>query len=71
VNLIPYNPHEESPYRAPPQETVDRFRHVLLDGGIQAITGSGGGRTSAPPAASYAQPTGEKEVEGRSCSAYS
>ena len=38
VNLIPYNPHEESPHRAPPPETVDRFRQALLDGGIQAIT---------------------------------
>jgi len=38
VNLIPYNPHEDSPYAAPPGETVDRFREVLQHAGIQAIT---------------------------------
>ncbi|MEW6719317.1 MAG: 23S rRNA (adenine(2503)-C(2))-methyltransferase RlmN [Thermodesulfobacteriota bacterium] len=38
VNLIPYNPQEGSPYRPPPQETVDRFRDILLAGGIQTIT---------------------------------
>jgi len=38
VNLIPYNPHEDSPYAAPPEETVDRFREVLLHAGIQTIT---------------------------------
>ena len=38
VNLIPYNPLEEAPYRAPPPEAVDRFREILLGAGIQAIT---------------------------------
>jgi len=38
VNLIPYNPHEDSPYAAPPPETVDRFREILLGAGIQTIT---------------------------------
>jgi 23S rRNA (adenine2503-C2)-methyltransferase len=38
VNLISYNPHEASPYRAPTAEVLDRFRNVLLAGGIQTIT---------------------------------
>ena len=38
VNLIPYNPHGDSPYAAPPPETVDRFRETLLEAGIQTIT---------------------------------
>jgi len=38
VNLIPYNRHETSPYRAPAPEVVDRFRHVLIAGGVQTIT---------------------------------
>jgi 23S rRNA (adenine2503-C2)-methyltransferase len=38
VNLIPYNAHEASPYRAPEAEAVDRFRNVLIAGGIQTIT---------------------------------
>ncbi|GAB4238989.1 MAG: 23S rRNA (adenine(2503)-C(2))-methyltransferase RlmN [Deltaproteobacteria bacterium] len=38
VNLIAFNPHEASPYRAPGPEAVERFREVLLSGGIQAIT---------------------------------
>jgi 23S rRNA (adenine2503-C2)-methyltransferase len=38
VNLIPYNPLEEAPYRAPAKEAVDRFREILLGAGIQAIT---------------------------------
>ncbi len=38
VNLIPYNPHEGSPYEPPRQETVDRFREILQAAGIQTIT---------------------------------
>jgi 23S rRNA (adenine2503-C2)-methyltransferase len=38
VNLIPFNPHEASPYRAPEAEVVDRFRTVLIAGGVQTIT---------------------------------
>lgn len=38
VNLIPYNRHETSPYRAPAREVVDRFRRVLIAGGVQTIT---------------------------------
>jgi 23S rRNA (adenine2503-C2)-methyltransferase len=38
VNLIPFNPHEASPYRAPEAEAVDRFREVLIAGGVQTIT---------------------------------
>ena len=38
VNLIPFNPHEASPYRAPGAEVVDRFRSVLVAGGVQTIT---------------------------------
>jgi len=38
VNLIPYNTHEASPHRAPEADAVDRFRNVLLAGGIQTIT---------------------------------
>ncbi len=38
VNLIPYNPLEDSPYRAPARDAVDRFREVLLRAGVQTIT---------------------------------
>ena len=38
VNLIPYNPLENAPHRAPSRETVDRFRDILLHAGIQTIT---------------------------------
>ena len=38
VNLIPFNPYEGAAYAAPAPEAVDRFRDVLLAGGIQAIT---------------------------------
>jgi 23S rRNA (adenine2503-C2)-methyltransferase len=37
VNLIPYNPHEASPYRAPDPEAVARFRDVLMAAGVQTI----------------------------------
>ena len=43
VNLIPYNPLEGAPYKAPSPETVERFREVLLGAGIQAITREGRG----------------------------
>jgi len=31
VNLIPYNPGDRSPYRAPAAQQVERFRRVLVD----------------------------------------
>jgi 23S rRNA (adenine2503-C2)-methyltransferase len=37
VNLIPYNSHAASPYRAPSADAVDRFRNVLVAGGVQTI----------------------------------
>jgi 23S rRNA (adenine2503-C2)-methyltransferase len=37
VNLIPYNPHAASPYQAPAADAVDRFRNVLVAGGVQTI----------------------------------
>jgi|694.fasta_scaffold02572_19 23S rRNA (adenine2503-C2)-methyltransferase len=36
VNLIPYNPVEEGPYRRPEKPEVERFRQTLLDGGLVA-----------------------------------
>jgi 23S rRNA (adenine2503-C2)-methyltransferase len=38
VNLIPYNAHEYGDFASPSRETADRFREVLIGGGIQAIT---------------------------------
>lgn len=43
VNLIPFNSHEASPYRPPEAEVVDRFRNVLVAGGVQTITREGRG----------------------------
>jgi len=37
VNLIPYNSHAAAPYRAPSADAVDRFRNVLVAGGVQTI----------------------------------
>lgn len=31
LNLIPYNPRQESPYQAPTPDDVDRFRQLLVD----------------------------------------
>jgi 23S rRNA (adenine2503-C2)-methyltransferase len=38
VNLIPFNAHEASTYRAPEAAAATRFRDVLIAAGIQAIT---------------------------------
>src|SRR5450759_4647253 len=38
VNLIPFNAHEASTYRAPEAAAATRFRDVLIVGGIQTIT---------------------------------
>jgi 23S rRNA (adenine2503-C2)-methyltransferase len=38
VNLIPFNPIPQSPYRRSPPEVIERFREVLLSGGITSIT---------------------------------
>ncbi len=37
INLIPFNPHEGSPYRSPEAEALVRFRNVLIAGGVQTI----------------------------------
>lgn len=36
VNLIPLNPHPRIPFRPPAPEAVERFRQILLGGGINA-----------------------------------
>jgi 23S rRNA (adenine2503-C2)-methyltransferase len=38
VNLIPFNAHEASTYRAPEAAAATRFRDLLIAAGIQAIT---------------------------------
>lgn len=38
VNLIVGNTFANSPYRPSPQETIDAFRRILLDAGINTIT---------------------------------
>jgi 23S rRNA (adenine2503-C2)-methyltransferase len=38
VNLIPFNPFPGTRYTRSSQATIDRFRQVLLDGGIITIT---------------------------------
>ena len=38
VNLIPFNQIPQSPYRRSPPEVIERFREVLLSGGIMSIT---------------------------------
>ncbi|MGH8479367.1 MAG: 23S rRNA (adenine(2503)-C(2))-methyltransferase RlmN [Gammaproteobacteria bacterium] len=38
VNLIPFNPISQSPYRRSPPEVIERFREVLRSGGIMSIT---------------------------------
>ncbi len=43
VNLIPFNEHEGSPYRAPTQEAIDRFHSYLLEKHITVITRSSRG----------------------------
>ncbi|MBI9077499.1 MAG: 23S rRNA (adenine(2503)-C(2))-methyltransferase RlmN [Desulfatibacillum sp.] len=37
INLIPYNPHENSPYQRPDPQAVDAFLQVLLDKNYTAI----------------------------------
>jgi 23S rRNA (adenine2503-C2)-methyltransferase len=36
INVIPYNPRDRSPWRAPTEEEVDRFLAALLDHGVYA-----------------------------------
>jgi len=38
MNLIPFNPFPNSPYRCSPPERVERFRQLLLKSGLMAIT---------------------------------
>ncbi len=38
VNLIPFNPFPNSPYRCSPEERIDRFRMMLKEAGVITIT---------------------------------
>lgn len=38
VNLISVNPHDHAGFRPPPAASAERFRDILLAGGIQTIT---------------------------------
>jgi 23S rRNA (adenine2503-C2)-methyltransferase len=37
VNLIPFNEHPQSPWKRPAEETVARFRKILMDRGYTAV----------------------------------
>jgi len=43
VNLIPFNEHEESDFKTPTQESIDRFHKYLLDKNVTVITRSSRG----------------------------
>jgi 23S rRNA (adenine2503-C2)-methyltransferase len=38
VNLIPFNPFPNSPYRCSPPDRIERFRRMLMDAGIITMT---------------------------------
>jgi len=38
VNLIPFNPFQGSGYTRSTQDAIDRFREILMQGGLIAIT---------------------------------
>ncbi|MFA9460848.1 23S rRNA (adenine(2503)-C(2))-methyltransferase RlmN [Thiohalorhabdus methylotrophus] len=38
VNLIPFNPFPQAEFRRSPQKTIDRFRDILLERGMVAVT---------------------------------
>jgi 23S rRNA (adenine2503-C2)-methyltransferase len=38
VNLIPVNPHDQGDFRPPSPASTERFRAILLAGGVQTIT---------------------------------
>jgi 23S rRNA (adenine2503-C2)-methyltransferase len=44
VNLIPFNPYEGSEFRRPPDERIERFQNILLDGNITALIRKSKGR---------------------------
>lgn len=38
VNLIPFNPFPGAPYQCSSQETIDRFRDIVMQAGIMTVT---------------------------------
>jgi len=38
VNLIPFNPFPQAPYRCSPEARIERFRRLLMDAGIITMT---------------------------------
>ncbi len=63
VNLIPYNANEASPHRAPEAEAVNRFRNILVAGGVQTITPGAQGRRH-PRRVRTAEWSARKATEG-------
>lgn len=47
VNLIPYNPHPDSPFRPPEPEDVARFQQVLIDRHVTALVRASRGQDIA------------------------
>jgi 23S rRNA (adenine2503-C2)-methyltransferase len=37
INLIPHNEHVQSPWKRPDEESVNRFRQILMDAGYTAV----------------------------------
>jgi len=37
INLIPFNEHAQSPWKRPAEETLNRFRQILMDAGYTAV----------------------------------
>jgi len=44
INIIPYNPVQEMDYKTPSQETIDRFRAILVKGGVRVMVRQTAGR---------------------------
>ena len=38
VNLIPFNPFPDSPYRSSSRSVINRFRDIIMEGGIVTVT---------------------------------
>lgn len=59
VNLIPFNPHPETPFKTPTEEQVDRFREYLAERNVSVFRRKTRGRDEMAACGQLGKPSGK------------
>ncbi len=59
VNLIPFNPHPETPFKTPSEEQIDRFKQFLIDRNVSVFRRKTRGRDEMAACGQLGKPSGK------------